>query len=438
MSKIPTKLPKEITDKYSIISNAFKLDKIKNPELDKIGEPKDEINVIIGDDKQPDKFYPQIKLQRWTNEVNFSVRLIENEIGEEKIETIGDKIKWSKGNIDIEYYDYPEGEGGMKMIPYLKAKPTTNQIRFSVKRKGLSFYKQLPLTQKEIDDGCVRPPNVVNSFAIYHNTKGGMVDSYGKDYKIGKFGHDFTPKLIDANGWEIYGDLDYIWFDEENGERIITIPQDFLDKAVYPIKSNDTFGYTTKGTGGGWSIGDRVGATKATAPSDVGSVTLLHAALKSINGKNAQLQIYQYISDINAGSKLVESSQFLITSNASWEWHETAVDYLPTANTNYFLSAFADEAANDTVAYDIAVGWYVLYDGDSFPTAPTTLYEASYADIRFSIYCTYTPAAAGTNTKINIGDIYKDVDSLKINIGDVYKDVIGVQQNIGDVWKTVF
>ena len=50
----------------------------------------------------------------------------------------------------------------------------------------------------------------------------------------------------------------------------------------------------------------------------------------------------------------------------------------------------------------------------------------------------YTTAAVGTNMKINIGDTFKDVDSLKINISGVWKDVIAVKQNIGDVWKNVF
>lgn len=40
--------------------------------------------------------------------------------------------------------------------------------------------------------------------------------------------------------------------------------------------------------------------------------------------------------------------------------------------------------------------------------------------------------------QINIGDAWKDVDSLKINIGDAWKDVSKVQINIGDVWKDVF
>jgi len=50
----------------------------------------------------------------------------------------------------------------------------------------------------------------------------------------------------------------------------------------------------------------------------------------------------------------------------------------------------------------------------------------------------YTFGTAGTNIKINIGDAWKDVDSMKINVGDTWKDVTSVQQNIGDTWKTVF
>jgi hypothetical protein len=55
-------------------------------------------------------------------------------------------------------------------------------------------------------------------------------------------------------------------------------------------------------------------------------------------------------------------------------------------------------------------------------------------------FCAYAEGAppAGTNIKINIGDIFKDVDSLKINIGGVWKDVVSAELNIGGVWKNVF
>jgi len=125
----PQKITPEIAQKYSIQNNAFKLDKVINPAKDLYtNEPKDEINVIVGDDKVPDTFIPQVKLERWTNETNFSVRLADTFAGQENVETIGDKIKWSKGDIDIEYYDYTQDEGGYKMVWYLKKKPQTNNV----------------------------------------------------------------------------------------------------------------------------------------------------------------------------------------------------------------------------------------------------------------------------------------------------------------------
>ena len=47
-------------------------------------------------------------------------------------------------------------------------------------------------------------------------------------------------------------------------------------------------------------------------------------------------------------------------------------------------------------------------------------------------------SAVGTNMKINIGDVWKDVESMKINIGDVWKDVAEVKQNISNTWRTIF
>lgn len=59
----------------------------------------------------------------------------------------------------------------------------------------------------------------------------------------------------------------------------------------------------------------------------------------------------------------------------------------------------------------------------------------AYVDhIRIKVY--YTEPS--TNMKINIGDVWKDVDSIKINVGDSWKTVTKIQINIGDSWKTVF
>ena len=40
--------------------------------------------------------------------------------------------------------------------------------------------------------------------------------------------------------------------------------------------------------------------------------------------------------------------------------------------------------------------------------------------------------------EINIGDAWKEADSIKINIGDAWKDVKSMQINVGDVWKVAW
>ncbi len=69
---------------------------------------KDRIEVEVGDSKQPD-FKPQMKIMRWDNEVNCSLRLkdfdnftIQTE--EEKIKLIGDKQEVQRVNERIDRY----------------------------------------------------------------------------------------------------------------------------------------------------------------------------------------------------------------------------------------------------------------------------------------------------------------------------------------------
>jgi len=241
---------------------------IKNAELDRYrDEPKDEVKITIGNNLPVGtlgadaEFKPNIELKRW-NEVSFKIKtdnLLKDIATEDKqLSFDKDKIKFDTPKISFEMYDYTEGEGGYKYIWYLNEKPLTNKIEFQIESSGLDFFYQPPLNEentdpnltctetqcKDADDNIVmeRPENVVGSYAVYHSTKGGMNDAYGKDYKVGKAFHIYRPHLIDANGLEAWGILKI-----ENGIYSVEIPQDFLDTAVYPIKSNDDFGWTAQG-----------------------------------------------------------------------------------------------------------------------------------------------------------------------------------------------
>jgi hypothetical protein len=403
-----SKLSKEVSDKYSIVSNAFRLAKTENP--------KDIIVSEVGDVKQAE-FYPQLKIGRWgnsaeDNEVNLSVRFKDTEYEKATITTDKDKIIWDKDNIKIEFFDYAEGEGGHKMIWYLKSKPLTNKVEFSLQSKGLDFFRQPPLTeefkngyseqfQKEIVvsetqvkdlEGNVlveRPENVVGSYAVYHSTKGGMNDISGKEYKTGKAFHIYRPHIIDAEGKETWGILHI-----ENGIYSVEIPQEFLDKAVYPIKSNDEFGYHTQGNSSTLAYDDETYGSVFTGAA--GTATVIGAYTQGYSNTNSYAKgLVVLHSNLNIISNGITNG---VNFGGAADW-KTA-----TFGTNPTISA-VDYVLMLVVGLSVSQGLYIYYDAGTTnqghydwsnsyasPSNPT---DATHEDNKYSIYATYTPAGGG-------------------------------------------
>ena len=421
MPQIDTKISNEVNEKYSVISNSFRLVKTPTAELDSKGTPKDLIVAEIGDVKQAE-FYPALKLARWgdneeVGEVNFSVRLKDTEYEKAKVSTLTDKIIWDKGNTKIEFYDYPEGEGGYKMVWFLKEKPLTNKVEFTIQSKSLDFFYQPFLTQeyqngyseefqkeivvsetqvKDLEGNVLveRPENVVGSYAVYHQTKGGMNDINGKEYKTGKAFHIYRPHIIDASGAETWGILHI-----ENGIYSVEIPQNFLDKAVYPIKSNDTFGYTTKGgteraDGDSWFMG-----TKVAASGQSGTLNSITTFLKYNRSAGIIYGLYQ--SDgTKPTSKVGDTETWTITSGYN-NWKTLNANGTPSlSNAETWLVIL-----QSTYIYkycDSASGYGALvYSTNpfSYPTLrdPSGITTIDNNTFRYSIYATYTPDAGGTN-----------------------------------------
>ena len=229
------KLPKSITNKYTLENESFKRE-IKS-------DPKDKIEIEIGDMKQLD-FKPQFKIMRWDNEVNFSIRGEENVLG--TVDFQGEKIKYKTQDYEIHLYDKPGAskDGGFEFEWVLLKKPPTNIVKATIETKDLNFFFQPPLTQSEIDEGCIRVGSVVNSYAVYHKSKGNINLTSEKDYKVGKAFHIYRPKAIDANGVETWGELN---IDEINKTLTVLLDQTFLDIALYPVTIDPTFGYTSVG-----------------------------------------------------------------------------------------------------------------------------------------------------------------------------------------------
>ena len=423
--KIPIQLPKEITDKYSVANNAFRLDEIKNPELDKIGEPKDEINTIIGDDKQPDEFYPQIKIQRWSNECNYSVRLIDNDIDIPQITTENNEIKFIKNKLEAHFY---EKENAYEFEVLLKEKLTTNKIRFSLQDKDVVYYYQPPLTEeivpKQIAKGWTatetdikdengkvinhRPENVVGSYAVYAKTpKTNWKD--GKLYKTGKIGHIYRPKITDNAGNWTWGKLNI-----SNGILTITIDQNWLDNAIYPVKIDPTFGYTTLGSSGAnWSA-DTILSTYGNLGEDGIATSIEAGVYKETDNFNSQCGLYRK-SDMSFVSPATAEVNI---SSATKQWITFDYSRGPSASSqDYYIACFMEGVAsvNQHVAYDSISGDVAYESSLTYNTWPDPWDTANYGtNVKYSIYCNYT---AGERTPVNVQK------SLKYCIEKTYSNI---------------
>jgi hypothetical protein len=174
----------------------------------------------IGDSKQAD-FFPQYKLKRWDNEVNFSARLIGAGLGVHVCKN--DIVSWESSKITTQF---KSDKDGFDFSVILKEKPATNIINFSVQSKGLKAAKQLKLTPKQISDGDNRPENIIDSYAVYH------VANRDNKYMSGKAFHIFRVKAVDFLG-------KWTWCDQglnlKTGVMMRIIPQAFLDSATYPV-----------------------------------------------------------------------------------------------------------------------------------------------------------------------------------------------------------
>jgi len=208
-------------------------------------------------------------------------------------EFFNNRLKWTTKKYGVEFYPKePEeiseviagkefwfrqnAEGGVEFDLVLKEKPDTNVFRFPIQSEGLKFYYQPPLhpehpTWADTDgDGIpdvFTSEKVVGSFAVYHETQAKLwkTREEAEKYRTGKAFHIYRPKVSDAEGKEIWGELN---IDEEEGVLTVTIDPDWLDNAVYPVTIDPKFGYESVGSHYGDLMNDVIKGSWFTCPED--------------------------------------------------------------------------------------------------------------------------------------------------------------------------
>lgn len=261
-------------------------------------------------------------------------------------------------------------------------------VSFKVDTVGLSCYKQLPLTEKEIEDGAVRPENVVNSYACF--------DSSGR-----KVLHIYASKLIDAKG-------DSVWVDQTLKDGLLTVELNstWLSSAAFPVILDPTFGYTSIGgssyNDGAWSLG----AGKYTC-ADTGTLVEVSFYTKADDPAAVKVGVYSDNSgEINA---LLDES--LPVDVDGEMWYNFTVNLAVTASTDYWLAVISNVSRYKF--YDTGGVSCYTNTGVSYPTFPDPPSSVSYETQKWSIYGTVniegdptptpTPTAAPTATPVGTG-----------------------------------
>lgn len=355
-------------------------------------DPKDRILLEIGDSKQPD-FKPQVKIQRWDNDANFSIRAAEHPDSTVVVE--GDIVKYITPDYEVHHYEKPDAsaDGGFEHSVLLLRRPESNVVVFTIQTKNLVFEYQGPLSLQEVEHGLFRPGWAIGSYAVFHATRGGHNDAAGPDYKAGKFGHIPCPIATDARGVQTRCDLN---IDTKLGLLTVTVPQDYLDTAAYPVEVDPEFGYHTQGATSSWSLNGFINMGRAQISENGVGVSVSIFTNVSFGSTSGKFNIYQ---DETGGSDV---NVALLTNGATVE--NTAMPtgpqwvtqnfvtpptfvsgsfYRPAGWTNNVTAAYSDSAAGEHLYYR-----NVSYGAWADPSG--TLTDNAH---RMSAFVTYTSTA---------------------------------------------
>lgn len=318
--------------------------------------------------------------------------------------TLAEKLK-DKRKKQVITETVTDFEGGFKVDILLNEEPDTNVFCYAIEgAENYDFFFQPPLTEQEKAEGASRPPEIEGSYAVYHKTLKNHVLGQ-ENYATGKVLHIPRPQVwsmsdVDTKVW---ADMTY-----DNGSLCVTVPQDFLNGAKYPVRVDPTFGYTTAGaTDGGWGAAYWRGG-KNTAPES-GTITSLSVYGHENTAADTRFKAVVTDSSLNIVTNGV-GNEVDPTSTLQW-WTLTLPSAITiTSGSAYWLGGVSTGAAgagallrSDTITAD---GTQARDTTNNY-TTPTNPTDADVnRTTKYSIYATYTASGGGGATSADDGIIW--------------------------------
>lgn len=369
-------------------SGGVTADKLQNPYADKgatleiarnstvpgVGEIKDVVSETE----------PKITLSKWNGEVRMGVKyqgIPSATSGSRPF--LSKNVEWSSSNQKMEAVPVDASlemeDGGMEINIVLASQPSSNVFDFQLDNyQNLDFRYQEPLTLEQINNGFYQPDNVIGSYAVYY--KGHKDYAEGQtNYATGKAYHIYRPKATDNKGKTVWAILSY-----NDGVLSVTVPQDFLDTASYPVKVDPLFGYTT------------LGASSTSQPSntfwsDLGTTTVQGTVVSLTAGvSNGATGSFKGVLVDGTAKTILTNGVSPATSFTTKNFYTSTYVSAPTvsANTGYWIGVVIQ--TNSSLYYDSGCN-DLLDSGTNNYTTPTdpTGGVSNHGTTCFSAYITY-------------------------------------------------
>lgn len=368
-------------------------------------DPKDLIAVEIGDTKQTD-FYPQVKVMRWDNEANLSLRYTGFDLDNAVISQDGNSVEYVVGDITVKMFDDPNGDndGSTEVELTLDAKPASNVFNFTVRSKNVLAFVQPAINEQTFDDitdenlvltetdaigtdnflYAHMEPRSVHAILLYNATSRDNSED-GKNYATGKFQTIYRPLATDANNATSWCEHA---LDLDTQTYTITVSQDFLDNATYPVKIDPTLGNTHIGanqfntSGGVWQGG-------SITPTVTARVLSYSVYVSDIYNND----LSRFVLQANGGfANRLEISPVLTTDQqlaGYLTWQSTGKPYM-TSGKPYALAFCAEEVDGGGLT-----GWYYDILGAPFQgfsrntNTSITDYIEQFSGRYYTMFATY-------------------------------------------------
>jgi len=402
-ASLPPAAKVEMTKMEKIISKGKEGFVTKNPAGDEAG--------FFDADETSDQ--PYLKLDKWGGEARLKIKIPHANNGSKKLENNRLKVKNEK--YEVEVYprssqeiieniagaSYPftiNSDGGVEFDVVLDRVPESNVFEFPVESAGLKFYYQPPLdpehpTWADADgDGTAdrfRPEMVVGSYAVYYAAKERMMKSEedAEKYKTGKAFHIYRPKVTDAAGNEIWGEL---YFDAATGSLKVTVDAAWLSGATYPVRIDPNIGYESIGGSNGSYGSGNIESTFGVDGGN-GSVATINVYGRS-SGFMASAKCNIYDSDFTPITTTGTAGLYFFQTATWWPFAFSSPPTISSSET-YYPTVWLGGTVYlyfDVVDEEDIVDDYRSY-GSSWPNPA----NVEYLDTIFSIYATYESSTGG-------------------------------------------